>query len=163
MDFDENFEFDFVGEKNATSAYVPISTLYRWYLYDMEITNREVLAATLELPPISEEGMQMEQSDSLDRMSIVQEYEPLVKIISEVNGYIISTIQQENLHHSFEELFPNANPEEIKKIQAAQEDAVEFLDQVGFAAGMFLLSVGFKLGLITPGPTEAIREHDDHE
>lgn len=162
-DEDEPFDFEFIGEKDGTSAYVPMSTLLRWYLYDMEVTNREELAAKIELPPISDEGIQMEQKDSEQRMAKVMEFESMVKAIAEVNGYIISTIQQENLELHMAEMFPEASPEEIAKIQEAQEDAVEFLDQVGFGACMFMLSVGFQLGLIMPGPTEAIRKYMENE
>lgn len=155
------FNFEFIGEQDATSAYVPMSTLLRWYLYDMQVTNREELAAKIELPPISEEGVEMEQKDSDIRMKPVTDFESIAQAIAEVNGYIISTIQRESLQAHIEETYPNASNEERILIEKAQEEASDFLDQVGFAACMFMLSVGFKLGLLQPGITEAVRKHKD--
>ena len=62
---------DFFIEEGVTAGILPLSTLVRWYLYDMGVVDKEKIAQELELPPISSEGIEMEEMDSVQRMSRV--------------------------------------------------------------------------------------------
>lgn len=159
---DNNDEQEFVVNDEMDARYLPISTLLRWYLYDLEVEDREEFAKEyLDIPPISEEGAEMELKDSVERMARVKEYENIAKAVAEINGYIINAIHQEGFEEQLAELYPNMSEEDKEEVRLAREESAAFLDQVGYAACLFMLSVGFNLGLFVPGPSEAIRNFPD--
>jgi hypothetical protein len=149
---------EFIAKNETDAAYLPMSTLLRWYLYDLEVERAEEFAQKyLDIPPISQEGMDMERKDSEERMARVKEYESIAQAVAEINGYIISMIHEEGFEEAIKENHPELSELDLEQIRAAREESAAFLDQVGFAACLFMLSIGFNLGLIQPGPSEAIR------
>lgn len=154
---------EFVASNDSESAYLPMTTLLRWYLYDLEVERAEEFAQKyLDIPPISQEGEEMEKSDSKERMERVREFESIAQAVAEINGYIISMIHEEGFEEAIRENHPEISPEDLEQIKLAREESAAFLDQVGYAACLFMLSIGFNLGLIQPGPSEATRNfpHD---
>jgi hypothetical protein len=149
---------EFIAQNESDAAYLPMSTLLRWYLYDLEVEKPEEFATKyLDIPPISDEGMDMERKDSEERMGRVKEFESIAQAVAEINGYIINAIHEEGFEAAIKEHHPELTEEELKDLRAAREESAAFLDQVGYASCLFMLSIGFNLGLIQPGPSEAIR------
>lgn len=137
------------------------TTLMRWYLYDLDVANPEELANRLALPAISEEGSEKEKQDSDIRMDKVEDYEPFIKMMSEISGSVINKIQDEYFENHLKEQFPDVTDEEITSLRAVRAENAEFFDQIGFAAALFTLSVGFHVGLFTPGPVLQTKEQDE--
>jgi hypothetical protein len=159
---DDEFSFEEEFDFNEGTKIIPMSTLLRWYVYDLGVSDGEEFGQLIDLPPISEEGADKEKQDSDDRMARVNPYEDFIKNMAEISGYIIGTIQNEHLDNVIADHFPDASPEEIAQMKAAREEATLFLDQVGFAAALFTLSVGFEVGLLAPGPA-VITKASDYE
>ena len=131
---------------------IPMSTLLRWYIYDMQCVNPEGLAAKLGLPFISQEGVEKEEEDSQLRMDRVLAYENFAMGMAEISAEVINTIHAEGLEGAIREAFPDASDEEVEHIKASRDEQSVFLEQVGFAACLYMLSVGFDVGLFAPGP-----------
>jgi hypothetical protein len=60
-----------------------------------------------------------------------------------------------------DELCPNVTDEEIVSLREVRAENAEFFDQIGFAAALFTLSVGFHVGLFLPGPVLQTKEQDE--
>ena len=148
-------------ESAPETEFLAGTTLMRWYLYDMDVSNPEALAERLELPAISEEGSEKEKQDSEIRMGKVDTYEPFIKMMASISGQVINTIQDEYFEAHIREEFPDVTEEEIATLQAARAENAEFYDQIGFAAALFTLSVGFHVGLFTPGPK--LQQEENYE
>jgi len=144
-------------------GYIPMSTLVRWYLYDMQVTNGEELAQELDIPLISQEGVEMEQRDSEIRMARVAPYEDFVSGISEINSYVINSIQMKNYEKRFEELRESLDHDESEAIDSIIEDSIVLFNQISLAASLFTLSAGFAIGLFQEGYAEANRGITDEQ
>lgn len=146
----------FTRDENSADdvGYIPMSTLMRWYLYDMDVVDREELAQKFELPPISQEGIEMEILDSKARMAVVEKYTDFVKGLAEINGYIINEIHSATLREKLELLRDEFGDDVDDMYEELTEETTIFFDQISFAAIMFGLSVGFAVGLLSEGPAE---------
>ena len=148
-------------ENAPETEFLAGTTLMRWYLYDMDVSEAEEIAAKMGLPFISEEGSEKEKQDSEIRMAKVEPYEPFIKMMATISGEVINKIQDEYFEKHLRDEFPDVTEEEIASLQAARADNAEFFDQIGFAAALFTLSVGFHVGLFTPGPK--LQEEETYE
>jgi hypothetical protein len=77
------------------TAALPISTLFHWYCYDLEIENPNALAEILGLSPMSTDVAEMELKASEQRLSNVAYILPFLKVMSDLNGLIASKQQLE--------------------------------------------------------------------
>lgn len=148
-------------ENAPETEFLAGTTLMRWYLYDLDVANPEALANRLELPSISEEGSEKEKQDSDIRMGLVENYEPFVKMMAEISGSVINKIQDEYFETHLRDHFPDVTDEEIVSLREVRAENAEFFDQIGFAAALFTLSVGFHVGLFLPGPVLQTKEQDE--
>ena len=72
---------------------VPISTIYRWYLYDTALTGQvNDLAERLGLNPISQEGEAKEQEDSDERLAAVEPLYPFIESIADLSAQVLTNI-----------------------------------------------------------------------
>jgi len=90
---------------------VPMSTIYRWYLYDTAITeNVNELADRLGLTPVSPEGEAKEKEDSHERLHAVEPLFPFLDSISELSSQVLTNIhikEMEETGGDVEELMEN--------------------------------------------------------
>lgn len=72
---------------------VPLSTLFRWYCYDLRIDNPNKIAEAVGLTPISNEGEEMERRDSDLRVLRVLPYMNFFNTIADINSIALSESQ----------------------------------------------------------------------
>lgn len=127
-------------DEEWSSKAIPITTLARWYIYDMVAKDVNKLATALALTPVSEEGDEKESQDSIDRLARVESLIPYMEVMSDINSKVIMQLQRDTL------------PEEVKEQLADSEEALEhlltFYDYVSFAAILSAFSSAAELGII---------------
>ena len=122
------------------SKSVPISTLARWYLYDLDVANPNKLAVSMELTPVSEEGDEKERQDSDVRIARLEGMMPFIHTMADINAKAVFQVQKNEL------------PEEMRKFLSTEspelEQLVKFYESMSFAAILSALSSAAELGLI---------------
>lgn len=112
-------------------------TLARWYLYDTSAKNPNILATSLGLTGVSEEGEQTEIHASKTRSKKVEPYAEFLRSMSTINAMALTSAYKLN------------NPD-------VEEDELEAMQEL-FAMSAYLgayasFSAAFELGLIeNPG------------
>lgn len=77
---------------------VPMSTVWRWYLYDTSLTDEvNELAEVIGLSPISEEGEAKELEDSERRMAFASPLFPFLESMAEVSATVMSAIHAKEM------------------------------------------------------------------
>lgn len=128
------------GDDEWVSKSVPISTLARWYLYDLDVANPNKLAVSLDLTPVSEEGDEKERQDSDVRITRLEGMMPFIHTMADINAKAVFQVQKNEL------------PEEMRKFLSTEspelEQLVKFYESMSFAAILSALSSAAELGLI---------------
>ena len=70
------------------SGLVPMSTLFRWALFDLGVTSPNTYAKTAGFSPISEEGIEVEERDSLARVIHLDAYKDFITAMASINAEI---------------------------------------------------------------------------
>jgi len=94
---------------------LPLSTLFRWFCYDTGVSNTNEFAEAFGLNPISQEGEDMELSESADRLEQVIPYLSFLNVMSDINAMILvktmndvllkkGLVDEESLEKSHEDL-----------------------------------------------------------
>jgi hypothetical protein len=133
---------------------VPITTLFRWYLYDTvgEDANKNI--GVFDLSPVSEEGHEKEQDDSDKRLIAIDALIPFLTIYANMNA-----------EFSFE-----AHRKEMLKIPGVDESMLEsssatlkeFYSNLTFNGLLAAVSAAVELSLIKPyGTYTGIKEKDN--
>lgn len=115
---------------------VPLSTLIRWYCYDLGIEDVNDLVKAFSLMPVSQEGEEFEKEASERRIDAVVPLMPFIDMIASINAKAISTIQLQD--------FKN---EEVLEADLDPEIMEGLYRQVSFAAVVAAFSAAFELGL----------------
>jgi hypothetical protein len=84
---------------------VPLSTVYRWYLYDTELVeNVNDLAEMVGLSRISEEGESKEEEDSKARVTAIAPLFPFLEAIADVSAKSLVALHLAEVLNSEDEL-----------------------------------------------------------
>lgn len=128
---------------------VPLTTLIRWYIYDLRVKEANRLATEFEMVPVSEEGDEKERHDSNLRRERIEPLFPLMEIFAEINAKAVTVLQQEDLA--------------AIGIAEEQYGALQiFYENLSLAALTATISAAAQLGLITvTGTITNIGELDD--
>lgn len=118
---------------------VPLSTLIRWYIYDLQIKDANKLAAEFDLMPVSEEGEQKELDDAEARVDRIYSLLPLVEVFSEINAKAVLTLQTDEM------IEMGMKPEQLAE---EAETLKGFYQSVSAAALISMLSSALELGII---------------
>ena len=87
--------FNRKGKKlEFTTAEVPMTTLYRWFLYDTGLDDANKLAELVGLNRVSEEGDVKEQEDSDLRLSNLFHLFPYIDALSDMTADTFVALQQ---------------------------------------------------------------------
>lgn len=130
-------EPDFKGE--IVEEAVPMSTLIRWYCYDLGIDDVNSLAKQFGLFPVSEEGEEFEYEASDKRMDNIYPLLPFLDMMAKINAKAVHTIQFEDL-----------GPEEKANIEGLDTEVMEIIySQISFAALTAAFSAALELGLVS--------------
>ena len=119
---------------------VPLSTLARWYMYDMDVQDANKLAVALDLTPVSEEGDEKERQDSDDRIDRISGLIPFFNTMANINAEAVFQVQRQELPPEMKEMLANPTPELMQ--------LVKFYEGLSFAAILSSFSSAAELGLI---------------
>lgn len=119
---------------------IPVTTLARWYLYDVEVNNPNALAVLLDLTPVSEEGDEKERQDSEVRVDRLYNIFPFIKTMAEINAKAVFQVQRAELPEELTKLLNPNSPE--------MEQLIKFYEHLSFAAIMSAFSSAAELGLV---------------
>lgn len=125
---------------SETRREIPVTTLARWYLYDMDVKHVNKLAMSLDLMPVSEEGDEKERQDSNARVSIIEPLIPFISIMSEINAKAVVQVQRNDLPPHLKKAFQQHTHE--------LEQILQFYQQLSFAAIFSAFSSAAELGLV---------------
>lgn len=81
---------DYEAELLIDTKDVPLSTLYRWYLFDTAVDDPNKYATQIGLTSISEEGIQKEKDDSTKRLHRVLPLKEFVSTMSAITAEVFS-------------------------------------------------------------------------
>jgi hypothetical protein len=133
---------------------VPITTLFRWYLYDTVGPDANKSINVFDLSPISEEGHEKEQEDSDNRLFTIEALIPFLTIYANMNA-----------EFSFE-----AHRKEMLKIEGVDESMLEsssetlkdFYSNITFNGMLAAMSAAVELNLIKMyGVYTGLKEKND--
>ena len=133
---------------------VPITTLYRWYLYDIVGDDANKHINVFDLSPVSSEGNDKELEDSETRLSNIDAMLPFLNLYANINA-----------EYSFE-----IHKAEMMKIQGITESMIEsssdnlkeFYSNIAFNALTSAVSAAVELKLLElHGVFTGIKEKDN--
>ena len=114
---------------------IPLSTLIRWYCYDLGIDDVNSLVKSFNLMPVSQEGEEYEQDKSQKRMDEIVDLMPYFQMVAEINAKAISTIQLQDV--------------ETDDVADIEPELMEGLyRQVSFAALIAAFSAALEIGIL---------------
>ena len=121
---------------------VPVSTLFRWALYDMSIKNPNRFAEAAGFTPISKEGEEMEKRESEERLAKLVPYTDFIDLMASIAGEIIA--------ESFAGLLSKYDIPELD-IDSEEEKTLmfEMNTLVALHAIIPTLSAGIELGILS--------------
>ena len=119
---------------------VPVTTLARWYIYDMDAKNTNKLAIELDLTPVSEEGDEKERQDSAVRVDRISSLVAFFATMSEINAKAIMQVQKSELPPQVQAAF--------KQHEHELEHLLHFYTSMSYAAIFSSFASAAELGLI---------------
>lgn len=122
-----------------------MSTLFRWYCYDLKVENPNRIAEAYGLTPISDEGEQMEKKDSLMRTIKLMPYLPFLETMSEINAMVIAESQNQGLMELLKDT-TDTSEEELEELMDKIINIYKALTMSGLIAAF---SSALELGLVT--------------
>jgi len=119
---------------------VPITTLYRWYLYDIlgEEANKNI--EVFGLSPVSNEGHEKEQEDSENRLFAIEALLPFLTIYANMNAEFSFEI------HRKEMLKVSGIDESV--LESGADALKEFYSNIAFNSMLAAVSAAVELNLI---------------
>lgn len=119
---------------------IPLTTLVRWYMFDAGVVEPNKVASYFDMTPVSEEGAEKEEQDSVRRVERVLPLFPYLAVHSEVNAKAISSLQRDELIEA------GMDPD---KLTNELDNMMNFYEQLGFTNLVTAFSAAAELGLIT--------------
>lgn len=118
---------------------LPVSTLIRWFIYDIGFEHPNDLATKLALLPVSDEGDEKERADSTTRLVQLTTMVPFIQVMAAINAKAALELQAE----VFEAVgigFTSDSPE--------YESLLNFYEKISLTAILTSLSSANQLGLV---------------
>ena len=128
-------------------ALLPMSTLFRWYCYDVDHQNPNEIGSFFGLSPISDEVEEMEKKDSDERVMKIAYILPLLKAVADINGTVLARDKAFNAVSELE--IDNDKKQQVLQIMA------ENLSMVSISALIPAFAAAFSLGFIKQGDVAA--------
>jgi hypothetical protein len=130
------------SEDEIHTQEVPLSTVYRWYLYDTELVdNVNDLAEMVGLSRISEEGESKEQEDSKARIAAIAPLFPFLESISDVSAKSLCALH-------LTELLSSEKDVDDEELEERSEAMMSVYKAVALSTLMGAFSIGLHLGMI---------------
>lgn len=119
---------------------IPVSTLFRWYLYDMDVKDPNTLGKAFDLLPVSAEGDEKERQDAEARIAKVDPLISFLNLYSHINSQYIFETQKATLLKM---------PGVTSEVLESEADSIGmFYQNVTFAGLLTTFSAAVDLGLI---------------
>lgn len=127
------------GESDEVDK-IPMSTLFRWFLYDMDVENHNQFAEIFKLTAVSEEGDEKEREES-DRRT--ERLAPLYSFLS-----LYASMNAQYTYEVFKDDMSSMESMSGLSLEKESEVLKLFFRNVSFAAIMGTFSTALELGLI---------------
>ena len=122
---------------------IPLSTLMRWFIYDVGLGEPNDLSKLLGMNPVSEEGNEKEMEDSDIRLDSINTLLPFLHTMAEMSADLITSIQIDEIEKSDSDA-----AEEILR----ETDIMKTLYKVVALSSLIgAFSSAMDIGLIAPG------------
>lgn len=137
------------------SEKIPLSTLIRWYCYDLGIEDVNSLVKEFDLMPVSLEGEEYEMDQSDERVHNILPLMPFFEMVASINAKAISTIQLQEI-----------KTDEFEDIDSEMMESL--YRQVSFAALTAAFSAALEIGFLNKSHgflslENQNKEEDDYE
>lgn len=132
-------------EYEIHSKDLPLSTLFRWYCYDLKVENPNKIAEAYGLTPISEEGEQMEKQDSAMRVIKLLPYLPFLETMSEINAMVIAESQNQGLM----ELLTGSVDTSEEELEELMDKIINIYKALTMSGLIAAFSAALQLGLVS--------------
>jgi hypothetical protein len=133
----KELEFEFITKD------IPLSTIMRWYLYDVALGEPNEMSTMVGLNPVSQEGDDKEQEDSDVRLDNIEYILPFLNTIAEMGADVISAIQVDEI--------TKADPDNVEEISKEMDMMKTMYKVVALSALIGGFSTAMEIGLIAPG------------
>ena len=80
-----------------------LSSLLRWYCYDVGISDVRALMSNFGLIPISEEAEELEMRESNVRLAAVKDLVPFISVYAEISSYVMAEQQRSLIEKTVED------------------------------------------------------------
>lgn len=132
--------FLYSGEDENEVDKVPLSTLFRWFLYDMDVENPNEFNEVFNLTAVSEEGDEKEREESDKRTERLAPLFAFLSLYASMNAQYTYETQKEDI-----KAMPEISEEDLEK---ESEVIKMFYRNVSFAGIMGAFSTALELKLI---------------
>jgi hypothetical protein len=132
---------------------IPISTLFRWFLYDVNSDEAPKYASLFNLTPVSEEGNLKEQEDSDIRLENLAELLPLFDFYSDATSEFSFKLHKDKL--------TKLDGVTDDMINASEEAFKEFYYKIAFAGILSSFSALVELKIIKLNSTHTSIEEGE--
>lgn len=141
-------------EETGKLHQVPVTTLFRWYLYDTIGADANKNIGVFDLSPVSEEGHEKEQDDSDNRLFAIEDILPFLTIYANMNAeFSFEAHRQEMLR------IPGIDE---SVLESSSETLKEFYSNLTFNGMLAAVSAAVELNLIKMhGRYTGIKEKDN--
>lgn len=135
-------------EIEVTTQAVPYSTLYRWFCYDVGVSNLNELDTEVGLVPISDELKEMEERESDLRLNTIQSLLPFIDGMAELSSMVFVQTQMREL---IQATGATVDEEELDKMLTTMSMIQKL---AAFASIVGAFSSAAALGIISVSDTE---------
>jgi hypothetical protein len=146
---------EYVDENTIESGVVPISTLFRWALFDLGIKSPNSYSDTAGFSPISEEGAEVEERDSANRILSLSAYKHFITTMATINAEIGASSHYKTLVDS------GFLPDDMD-LEEVRERINDLYYSLSASAIVSALSAALSLGIVV-NPGAYVLEDVDHE
>lgn len=140
MSANGNHEHDFSDGEYLSK--IPLTTLYRWFMYDIHTENPNDHVDIFKISVVSEEGDEKEQEESQLRMENIQGLLPLMNLYSTMTAQYVFEMQKR-------EIIDDINPEMKEKLEKDANKMKQFYKLISLSALMTMLSSAIELGILS--------------
>jgi hypothetical protein len=120
---------------------IPLTTLFRWYMYDMNVDEPNKHTKVFDLTPVSPEGDEKERQESDARSDQVEPLLSFLNLYANMNARYIFEMQKADLLDA-----PDMTESKLKNEAPAIQ---AFYRQITFAGLVTSFSSALELGLVT--------------
>jgi hypothetical protein len=128
-------------ENNEPGIKIPISTVYRWFLYDVAGADAPTFNEVFQLTPVSPEGDEKEQDDSDNRLEAIEDLLSFAHMYADITSEYAFEVHRKQMLKM---------PEVTEELLESSKDSLtSFYSNMIFAGIVSVLSASTALKLIT--------------